>query len=613
MTITPVPADLDSVALTMADFGNTGYCTIDPKIQGYEEIISFTGLTANGDGTATLTGLTRDLQSKYPYTGSGTGKLHGASAIVVFSNNPQIYGRLAGKDNDETISGAWTFTPAVIAAAVPTLSTHLVNKAYADALAIAGSPNASTSAKGIVQEATLAQVLARTAAGSTGAELYINPVQLPNTLISDYVADTGTADVYAIAPTPAITAYVTGQMFSFKASATNTTASTLNVNGLGTKNIFLGGAALIGGEILINTIVQVEYDGTQFNLTSVPANVLTTNTSPTKLADATQLAGENLTALQAVSAGWYQTDGGVKFDAKINGAGAATSIGSPSITIGANTNRIAIIVVGAATQTIGTPTLNGVAFTQIDANATGLNSYIGYLVAPATGAQTIACSFGGSTAFSYAVYSYYNAKQTGEPDAHTIVAQSTNTGTTTTTPVLAGTLLFGWFMQYGTGAQSDIGAPAGAGNNRIYSSAGVNNFCTSTGDNGIDPTIDAQIVSFSSGTQPTQLGALTIAPVTAPSYGYVVKSSAANGSSYASPLATTSRINFLGFVTNSPTATQAATIQIAGVMTGLSGLSPMKTCYLSNTLGTISTTAGTNSRKVGIALTATTMLITNTP
>ena len=110
MTITPVPADLDGVALTMSDFGNTGYCTIDPKISGYEEIVSFTGLTANGDKTVTLTGLTRDLQSKYPYTGSGTGKLHGASAVVVFSNNPQIYGRFAGKDNDETITGQWTFS-----------------------------------------------------------------------------------------------------------------------------------------------------------------------------------------------------------------------------------------------------------------------------------------------------------------------------------------------------------------------------------------------------------------------------------------------------------------------------------------------------------------------
>src|ERR1035437_2450451 len=92
MTITPVPADLDGVALTMTDFGNTGYCTIDPKISGYEEIVSFTGLTANGDGTATLTGLTRDLKGKSPYTVSSSGgKIHGSNAVVVFSDNPQIF------------------------------------------------------------------------------------------------------------------------------------------------------------------------------------------------------------------------------------------------------------------------------------------------------------------------------------------------------------------------------------------------------------------------------------------------------------------------------------------------------------------------------------------
>lgn len=123
--ITPYPVDLDGVKLTISDFGSSPVFTVDPKISGFEEINGFTAIIDNGDNTATLTGLTRDLQSKYPYTGSGTGKLHGSSATVVFSDNPQIFGRLAGKDNDETITGQWTFSTFPITPATP-LATNLV-------------------------------------------------------------------------------------------------------------------------------------------------------------------------------------------------------------------------------------------------------------------------------------------------------------------------------------------------------------------------------------------------------------------------------------------------------------------------------------------------------
>lgn len=110
MRITPYPRDLDGTKLTITDFGDTPTLTIDPKVFGIEEIESFTGITDNGDNTATLTGLSRNLVSKYPYTTAGTGRTHGSGATVVFGNNPQLYGRLAAKENNETIPGNWTFT-----------------------------------------------------------------------------------------------------------------------------------------------------------------------------------------------------------------------------------------------------------------------------------------------------------------------------------------------------------------------------------------------------------------------------------------------------------------------------------------------------------------------
>lgn len=67
--------------------------------------------------------------------------------------------------------------------------------------------------------------------------------------------------------TPTITAYATGQSFSFVAGGTNTSAATININGVGAKNVTKRGTtALVAGDILINSVYFIEYDGTQFQL-----------------------------------------------------------------------------------------------------------------------------------------------------------------------------------------------------------------------------------------------------------------------------------------------------------------------------------------------------------
>lgn len=67
--------------------------------------------------------------------------------------------------------------------------------------------------------------------------------------------------------TPALTAYATGQQFSFVVAATNTTAVTLNVDGVGAKAVTrTGSVALVAGDMIIGQVVIVEYDGTRFQL-----------------------------------------------------------------------------------------------------------------------------------------------------------------------------------------------------------------------------------------------------------------------------------------------------------------------------------------------------------
>ena len=93
----------------------------------------------------------------------------------------------------------------------------------------------------------------------------LTPVQVQDQAYI-YAADTGAADAYEIAPTPAMSGYRAGQRFSFLTSNANTAASTLDVSGLGVKNIKRqDGTDPAAGEIPAG-VSDVMYDGTSFIL-----------------------------------------------------------------------------------------------------------------------------------------------------------------------------------------------------------------------------------------------------------------------------------------------------------------------------------------------------------
>ena len=156
--------------------------------------------------------------------------------------------------------------------AEPTLSddNEITNKKYVDDSIAAGASNASTTVKGVVEEATQAEVDAKTGVGGTGAQLFVNPANLRPANINDYVAsDIGAADAYAIITNPVISAYAEGQVFIFKAANANTGASTLAVCGLATKPIKKNhDIALVAGDIEAGQTVVVTYDGTNMQMVS---------------------------------------------------------------------------------------------------------------------------------------------------------------------------------------------------------------------------------------------------------------------------------------------------------------------------------------------------------
>jgi hypothetical protein len=88
-----------------------------------------------------------------------------------------------------------------------------------------------------------------------------------------YAVDSAGTDAYAVALIPTPAAYVAGMTVRFKAGTANTAAATLNVNSLGTKTIKRpDGNDLATGDILSGQIVEVSYDGTNFQLLSPLTN-----------------------------------------------------------------------------------------------------------------------------------------------------------------------------------------------------------------------------------------------------------------------------------------------------------------------------------------------------
>ena len=100
---------------------------------------------------------------------------------------------------------------------------------------------------------------------------YVSGLQLQNSTLTFLTSVAGT-NVITGNLTPAIASYVAGQMFSFLSAGANTGAVTLNINGVGAIAVTkLGSTALAAGDIPANTIIIVQYDGSEFQLVAPAA------------------------------------------------------------------------------------------------------------------------------------------------------------------------------------------------------------------------------------------------------------------------------------------------------------------------------------------------------
>lgn len=126
--------------------------------------------------------------------------------------------------------------------------------------------DASETVKGIAEIA----IQAETDAGADDLRI-VTPKKLSKAVQDGkfaYATATGT-NTYIVGFTPAVAALVAGQMFRVLFTNANTTAATLNVDGLGAISLKKNGTSnLASGDILAGQILTLIYDGTSFQISS---------------------------------------------------------------------------------------------------------------------------------------------------------------------------------------------------------------------------------------------------------------------------------------------------------------------------------------------------------
>jgi len=348
-------------------------------------------------------------------------------------------------------------------------------------------------------------------------------------------------------------------------------------------------------------VAQIDYyDQTNGVWRSIAAS---NTTSPLTL-DMT--AGEDITAGDAVAAYPAQTSS-IVFDTSASTFNGPVTSVTLSITVGNNSNRLLLVFYTASmsnTSTI-TGTYNGVAMTHLINRSGGSILYSGcfYVVAPTTGTHDIVITSTNIGNISIVGMSYYNVDQSNPIDTSGY-ASDFSSGTSvskTMTPSVDGCRIVS-----GLGYNSAVALTTKTNmSTNFTTSTTASGPVTGAGDSGniILATNTTITGGYTSNLGGAILSCVIIRPSSAVTYNaYKASASTATPNKYQA---------FVGFANASASSAATVSVVISGVCNVLSGLLPTRQYYISDTAGAISTSAGTNTRKVGIALSDTEILVTN--
>lgn len=345
-----------------------------------------------------------------------------------------------------------------IAAAVvkPRIDRICITKSSGGIVWVGGSESSAPSPPTIPSSCVpVAQVSVSTAATALGNSTVTDERDLTQVgqsaqQVLNYAADTGSANVYAVAPTPAPTAYAAGQTVILKPANNNTGACTLNVSSIGAINIKTTfGTDPIANMLSTTGTYVLIHDGTNFILQnptiSIAANSVLANAS------------------------------------SASGASSALALSANTL-LGMGSSNIIPIAMGAnlSISTSSAPTLNvsasGAAFVSRVINSTAVTSYtpssnVAQFVVMVQGqngsCRTATTGSGGVGGAGYSEKLYSSPSSLG----YTI---SIPTPPTSTAVAIGGTISFDVVSVTGSGGagSSNVGSSGGVGSGGDFNATG---------------------------------------------------------------------------------------------------------------------------------------------
>jgi hypothetical protein len=350
----------------------------------------------------------------------------------------------------------------------------------------------------------------------------------------------------------------------------------------------------------------------QWNNLYVKTGIFLNGSSINSQLIAASTSAEAISANAAVAMGYYQSDSGIQFDGAVRSGTVNTSgtSGTISVTIGSNSNRVLLVALmsppqGGSSVLPSSIQFNGVNMTNVVAANYSLNGNVNpcqmaILAAPATGTHNLTFTGPNNQTMNYVIWSLYNCDQSTVPD-NSGQSQASGGAGNPSVAITPNTIADIIFSVTNSGSRTGSITWENTGNTgSLY-----------FGDSGkIFPLISTSSAAGASGSY--FMLSVAIKPVTAATLGYVVNASASGASSdYADNYTGYRSSLFLGFAVAGVSANTALNIIMGGIFATLSGLVAGVQYYLANTGGTIATTAGTITRKIGLSISSTALLITN--
>jgi hypothetical protein len=273
-------------------------------------------------------------------------------------------------------------------ASLPAMANDLSNATWSevDSSNNAASPNGWTSG---TMTPSQVEPTARAMMGAT--KRFYNHINATKT--SGGSANTQTL-TYSVAPA----AYATGDAYAFIAGFTNTGSATLNVNSLGAKTIKVGTVPLTAGQITVGRVVNVYYDGTDFQLGGESLGVIAQESVVNHGAKRDLQSGidgtitSGTTTFSSSTATFLATDCNVSHGNGCTGTadkiisidyagGAGSTGGTPLITtIVGFTNSTTVTLADAASNTVPYTIVNNLATaTSLAATSNSVGTITGYV------------------------------------------------------------------------------------------------------------------------------------------------------------------------------------------------------------------------------------------